>query len=141
MAHEARTPHSACSCCNSVQVVRCFEDENVVHVSGAVDPVDDTDVINFELVLADVAQVEKRLERLKKSVGKSSGSKSAEEKSRDAAEQAALLQIAEALDDGRPARGAGLAPDEVDAVKHLQLLTLPCLGAPLVVHWSLPHES
>jgi ribosome-binding ATPase len=40
-----------------VQVVRCFEDDNVTHVSGRVDPEDDVDVINFELALADVAQV------------------------------------------------------------------------------------
>eukprot|EP01023_Acetabularia_acetabulum_P030790 TRINITY_DN28996_c0_g1_i3.p1 TRINITY_DN28996_c0_g1~~TRINITY_DN28996_c0_g1_i3.p1 ORF type:complete len:229 (-),score=37.34 TRINITY_DN28996_c0_g1_i3:39-725(-) len=49
-----------------VQVVRCFEDENVIHVNGKLDPVDDVDVINFELILADVAQVERRLERLNK---------------------------------------------------------------------------
>jgi ribosome-binding ATPase YchF (GTP1/OBG family) len=40
-----------------VQVVRCFEDDNVVHVAGKVDPEEDVDVINFELALADVAQV------------------------------------------------------------------------------------
>jgi hypothetical protein len=48
------------------QVVRCFEDENVVHVAGKVDPVEDTDVINFELAISDITQIEKRLERLKK---------------------------------------------------------------------------
>ena len=48
------------------QVVRCFEDENVIHVAGKVDPVEDTDVINFELALADITQIEKRLERIAK---------------------------------------------------------------------------
>lgn len=49
-----------------MQVVRCFEDDDIVHVSGKVDPLDDIDVINLELALADLAQIEKRLERLKK---------------------------------------------------------------------------
>lgn len=49
-----------------MQVVRCFEDENVIHVAGKVDPVEDTDVINFELALADITQIEKRLERIAK---------------------------------------------------------------------------
>ena len=47
-----------------LQVVRCFDDDNVIHVNGKVDPVDDSDVINFELALADVAQIERRMERL-----------------------------------------------------------------------------
>lgn len=50
----------------ALQVVRCFEDENVIHVAGKVDPVEDTDVINFELALADITQIEKRLERIAK---------------------------------------------------------------------------
>ena len=49
-----------------VQVVRCFEDEDVHHVNGKVDPAEDAETINFELALADVTQIEKRLERLKK---------------------------------------------------------------------------
>ena len=49
-----------------LQVVRCFEDDDVIHVAGKVDPVADIDVINFELALADIAQLEKRLERLVK---------------------------------------------------------------------------
>lgn len=103
----------------AVQVVRCFEDENVVHVSGKVDPLDDTDTINFELVLADVGQVEKRLERLKKG-----RAKSPEEKAKEASEKAALEAIAAALEDGKPARSADLTEDEAESVKHLQLLTM-----------------
>ena len=49
-----------------LQVVRCFEDADVHHVNGKVDPAEDAETINFELALADVAQIEKRLERLKK---------------------------------------------------------------------------
>jgi len=48
------------------QVVRCFEDDDVIHVAGKVDPVADIDVINFELALADIGQLEKRQERLVK---------------------------------------------------------------------------
>lgn len=66
----------------NVQVVRCFEDENVIHVAGKVDPVDDIDVINFELAVSDITQIEKRLDRLKK------GKKSKEEA---AAAEARLL--------------------------------------------------
>jgi hypothetical protein len=53
------------------QVVRCFEDENVIHVAGRVDPLSDIDVINFELALADIGQIERRLERLAKGRAKS----------------------------------------------------------------------
>ena len=48
------------------QVIRCFEDENVIHVAGKVDPQADMDVINLELALADLSQIEKRLERIQK---------------------------------------------------------------------------
>ena len=47
-------------------MVRCFEDDNVIHVNNRVDPVDDSDTINFELALSDVGQIERRLERLAK---------------------------------------------------------------------------
>lgn len=49
-----------------VHVVRCFEDENVIHVDGSVDPLRDAEVINLELLFSDLAQVEKRLERVRK---------------------------------------------------------------------------
>lgn len=51
--------------------MRCFEDENVIHVAGKVDPLADIDVINFELALSDIGQIEKRLERLTKGRAKS----------------------------------------------------------------------
>ena len=47
-------------------MVRCFEDDNVIHVNNRVDPVDDSGVINFELALSDVGQIERRIERLGK---------------------------------------------------------------------------
>lgn len=52
-------------------MIRCFEDENVIHVAGKVDSLEDADVINFELALADIGQIEKRLERLSKGRAKS----------------------------------------------------------------------
>ena len=59
------------TCLQCMQVVRCFEDTDVHHVNGKVDPAEDSETINFELALADVAQIEKRLERLKKGRAKS----------------------------------------------------------------------
>jgi GTP-binding protein YchF len=78
-----------------VQVVRCFEDEDVHHVSGTVDPVRDIEVINTELILADLESVKKRREKLIKDVKK--GDKTA------IAEEAALAKLEPALDSGTPA--------------------------------------
>eukprot|EP00887_Chlorella_sp_A99_P002328 scaffold10.g2328.t1 len=99
-------------------VVRCFEDTDVVHVAGKVDPLDDTDVINFELALADITQIERRLERLKKTKGKSG-----DEAKRNEAEAAALGRIMDALEQGRPARSVALGEEEAELVRGLCLLT------------------
>jgi ribosome-binding ATPase len=83
--------------CEAVaHVVRCFEDENVVHVHGAVDPVGDVETVNTELLLADLATVERRLER----VGRAAKSGDAKLK----AETAELEKLARYLSDGAPAR-------------------------------------
>merc|ERR1719472_367602 len=63
-----------------VHTVRCFEDENIVHVSGSVDPLRDIEVINLELILADLAQVERRLQKVQKDRNASPDEKSALEK-------------------------------------------------------------
>ncbi|KAF7141096.1 hypothetical protein RHSIM_Rhsim06G0238600 [Rhododendron simsii] len=102
-----------------LQVVRCFEDNDVVHVSGKVDPKSDIDVINLELVFSDMDQIEKRMERLKKGKAKDSQSKVKEE-----AEKSALDRIQQALLDGKPARSVPLTDLEKDAVRHLCLLTM-----------------
>ncbi|XP_072068199.1 uncharacterized protein [Arachis hypogaea] len=102
-----------------LQVVRCFEDNDIVHVNGKVDPKSDIDVINLELVFADLDQIDKRLEKLKKGKAKDSQSKVKEE-----AEKSALEKIREALLDGKPARSVTLTDYERDAVKHLCLLTM-----------------
>src|ERR671933_955110 len=83
--------------CEAVaHVVRCFEDENVVHVHGGVDPVGDVETINTELLLADLSSVERRLER----VGRAAKSGDAKLK----AEAAELERLAGHLSDGAPAR-------------------------------------
>ncbi|TKY68594.1 Ribosome-binding ATPase YchF [Spatholobus suberectus] len=102
-----------------LQVVRCFEDNDIVHVNGKVDPKSDIDVINLELVFSDLDQIDKRMDKLKKSKAKDSQSKLKEE-----AEKSALEKICEALMDGKPARSVSLTDFEGDAVKHLCLLTM-----------------
>jgi GTP-binding protein YchF len=87
-----------------VQVVRCFEDEDVHHVTGSVDPVRDIEIINTELMLADLESVAKRRERVAKEVKR--GDKTA------AAEDAVLEKIEAALQAGRPALTVDLSPEE-----------------------------
>jgi hypothetical protein len=87
-----------------VQVVRCFEDPNVHHVAGSVDPVSDIEVINTELMLADLESVKKRRERLGKDIKR--GDKTA------AAEDAVVAKIEAGLDAGRPAHMVQLTAEE-----------------------------
>jgi GTP-binding protein YchF len=97
-------------------VVRCFHDENVVHVAGKVDPVSDIEVINTELALADMATVEKALTRAAKA--SKSGNKD------ELAKKEVLEKIYQHLDAGQPARAMGLSDDEKAWVKELCLLTI-----------------
>jgi len=87
-----------------VQVVRCFEDADVHHVSGTIDPVRDIEVINTELMLADLEVVQKRRERLAKDAKR--GDKGA------VAEEAVLAKIEAAINDGKPALTVKLTPEE-----------------------------
>lgn len=98
-----------------IQVVRCFEDEDVHHVAGTVDPVRDIEVINTELILADLESVNRRRERLAKEIKR--GEKGA------AAEDAVLAKIESVLDAGRPALTAELSPDERELARPLFLLS------------------
>jgi len=98
-----------------VHVVRCFEDENVIHVDGSVEPVRDVDTIQLELIFADEEQCEKRMKRVQKDVlGKVKGA--AEEKS-------ALTKVMALLKEGKPARLVQLDEKEEAAVKSLGLLS------------------
>lgn len=97
-----------------VHVVRCFQDENIVHVAGSVDPLRDIGVINLELALADLAQIERRIERVRK---QAKSDKTAQ------LELQALEQLQAALDEGKPARLVPLSPEEEQLIKGLGLLT------------------
>lgn len=97
------------------QVVRCFDDENITHVSGKVDPISDIETINLELVLADLESVEKRIGRVEKM---------AKQKDKEAlAEFNVLKKIKEALEDEKSARSVELTDEEEKIVQGLHLLT------------------
>ncbi len=98
-------------------VVRCFADDNVVHVSGRVNPVSDIEVINTELALADLATVEKQLARYGKQA-RAGGDKEAKRL------VAVLEKIEAALNEGRSARSVDLAKEELAVLKPLFLLTM-----------------
>jgi GTP-binding protein YchF len=97
-----------------VHVVRCFDDDDVIHVAGSVDPVRDAEVINLELALADLAQVEKRRERLRKQVRTSKEAQ---------LEDAALARLQAVLEAGGAARTVPLSEEERALVRPLGLLT------------------
>lgn len=95
-------------------VVRCFEDDDIIHVSGSIDPIRDIEIINLELALADLGQIEKRLDRAKK---QARGNKELQ------IEVDALEKLMPVLNDGRPARQVSLTEEESLAIKALGLLT------------------
>ena len=97
-----------------VHVVRCFDNDDVIHVSGSVGPARDAEVINLELALADLAQVEKRRERIKKQLRTSKEAQLEDE---------LLARIQAQLDAGGAVRSLGLSDEEADLVKPLGLLT------------------
>jgi hypothetical protein len=97
-----------------VHVVRCFDDDDIIHVSGSVDPVRDIEVINLELALSDLAQVDRRIDRTRKQA----------RTNKDAQiELDALEKLSAALNEGKPARQVSLTEEEVESVKVLGLLT------------------
>ncbi|MCM3570724.1 redox-regulated ATPase YchF [Neobacillus mesonae] len=98
------------------QVVRCFADENITHVSGKVDPIDDIETINLELILADMETVEKRIGRVEKM---------AKQKDKDSvAEFEVLTLLREAFEAEKPARSVEFSEEQMKIVKHLHLLTI-----------------
>jgi GTP-binding protein YchF len=99
-----------------VHVVRCFDDPEVVHVAGGVNPLSDIDVINTELMLADLDSVEKRSQRLEKLAKNSTDPKIKSEVS-------GVARIKAVLEAGKPARTADLTDDERAATRDLQLIT------------------
>ncbi|MCL1990634.1 MAG: redox-regulated ATPase YchF [Defluviitaleaceae bacterium] len=115
-------------------VVRCFDDENIIHVEGSTDPTRDADVINLELILADMEQVDKRLARLGKAA--KSGDKAAK------AEAEVLEKVKAGFEEALPVRALGLSEDDVAIIKHLTLLTLkPILYVANVAETDLADPS
>ena len=98
------------------QVVRCFDDSNITHVDGNVDPIRDVETINIELSLADLEQVDKRISRLEKK---------AKAKVKEAMEEYdVLVKIKDALDQGVSPRTLSFSEEELKTIKNFNLLTL-----------------
>ena len=96
-------------------VVRCFDNDNIIHVQGKVDPVSDKEIIDAELQLRDLDSVEKKIAKVERTA-----------KSGDAAakkELAVLMNFRDALNAGKNARSVGVSEDEIKFVEDLQLLT------------------
>ncbi len=98
-----------------LEVVRCFEDPNIVHVDGSINPIRDIETINLELVFADIETVNKRLERAKKLL---KGDKTYQ------AEIDLLEKVKATLEEGKPARVLNLTDEEKDIIKDSFLLTM-----------------
>ena len=102
--------------CDAIaHVLRCFEDDDITHVDGRVDPIEDADVIETELMLADLESIEKRMQNLTRKVR--GGDK-------EAVQQVRLLEMAQAaLENGKPARTVEVDSEDAKQWKMLQLLT------------------
>lgn len=98
-----------------VHVVRCFEDSNIVHVDGSIDPVRDMETINLELIFADMEMIDRRIDRAMKS------SKSGDKKFLNEAEF--YKRIKTRLENGKPVRGMELSNEEAEILPSLFLLT------------------
>lgn len=97
-----------------VQVIRCFDNDDIIHVAGSVDPVRDIEVINLELILADLAQLDRRMDRIRKQARTSKDAQ---------AELVVLEKLTETLNAGQSARQVPLTEEEEVFVKPLELLT------------------
>jgi GTP-binding protein YchF len=98
-----------------VHVVRCFENDDIIHVEASIDPARDIEIITLELALSDLSQVDRRIDRTRKAARADADAK---------IELAALEKVRETLDAGKPARLANLNDEEKEAISVLQLLTL-----------------
>jgi ribosome-binding ATPase len=97
-----------------IHVVRCFENDDIIHVAGSIDPVRDIEVINLELGLSDLAQIERRIERTRKLA----------RTSKDAQFEITVLEkLAAALNEGKSVRQVSLSAEEAEIIKGLELLT------------------
>ena len=112
-----------------IHVVRCFDNDDIIHVSGSIDPMRDIEVINLELALSDLTQVERRIERLKKQ---------ARGNNKEAvAELEVLEKILPSLNQGKSVRQVDLTEDEEAIIKPLGLLT----GKPVIYAANVSDED
>lgn len=111
-----------------VHMVRCFDDDDIIHVAGSIDPVRDIEIIDLELILADLAQVEKRITRLRK---QAKNDKSAQ------AEVELLERISTVLNDGNSVRSMDLSEEELLIIKQLGLLT----GKPIIYATNVSEDD
>lgn len=111
-------------------VVRHFNDDNITHVSGEVNPESDIETIDIELIMADMTTVDKRLESVNKQM-KGKVDKDVEKTHK------VLLKVKEYLDTGKPARDVGLTEDELAKIKELNLLTLK----PVMYVYNIDEDS
>ena len=98
-----------------IHVVRCFEDSNIIHVDGSVDPMRDLETINMELILSDIEILERRIDRVKKAM---KGDKTL------GAELALLEKVYAALSEGKNARSLDYTEDELPLIQECQLLSM-----------------
>jgi hypothetical protein len=98
-----------------VHVVRCFEDANITHVDGSIDPIRDIETISLELIFSDVEMIDRRIDRTKKAM---KGDKSL------ASELALLERVKTALEDGIPARSLDYTDDEMVIMKEIALISM-----------------
>lgn len=97
-----------------VHVVRCFENDDIIHVAGSIEPKQDIEIINLELALADLAQIERRMDRTRK---QARANKDAQ------AELAVLEKLNTGLNEGKSVRQVGLTKEEAETIEGLGLLT------------------
>ncbi|MBE7043944.1 MAG: redox-regulated ATPase YchF [Ruminococcaceae bacterium] len=98
-----------------VHVVRCFEDANITHVDGSIDPLRDIETIQLELIFSDIEILERRIDRTKKAM---KGDKTL------ASELELLERVKAALEDGKPARSLTYTPEEAEIMKEIALISL-----------------
>ncbi len=98
-----------------VHVVRCFEDTNITHVDGSIDPARDIETISLELIFSDVEMIDRRIDRVKKAM---KGDKTL------ASELALLERVKDALMDGKPARSLDYTTEELNIIKEVALISM-----------------
>lgn len=111
-----------------IHVVRCFDNQNIIHVDGRVDPVNDAGVVNTELILADIEMLDRRIDRVRKAM---KGDRTL------ASELELLERVSAALSEGTPARAVEMTEDERKLLAESTLLTLK----PVIYAANIPEDE